>query len=266
MAKASMHTCVLVLALLMGSVLGAPDSEILPLGGNASGAEVLLQTSSSQSCTPPAGNCFHTRACCGTYYPVTCYAKSGSVAVCRKTGTCVSGINPSDPPGWQQPWSCEVLSAGEPSGPAHTPTPAPLPSPEPAPAPTPPSTAAPTPALRGHIMTLYHQTSKEIGELILKSSFKSGSSGWCGGGIYFAKTPEATFTKAIGANSHQGFIIEARVDLGRMKQLTRTCDGSMTGAKLQSEGYDSLTFNPGDGDEFVIYSADRVLSTRHYSK
>jgi len=119
--------------------------------------------------------------------------------------------------------------------------------------------------LRGRVVTVYHQTSKEIGELILKTSFKPGNSGWCGGGIYFAMTPEATYTKAIGADSHQGFIIEVRVDLGRTKRLSKTCDGSMTGAKLQSEGYDSLTFNPGDGDEVVIYSADRVLSMRQYS-
>lgn len=115
-------------------------------------------------------------------------------------------------------------------------------------------------------MTLYHQTSPEIAALILKSNFKPGRAGWCGGGIYFATTPEATETKAIGIDSHTGFIIEAQVDVGTVLHLPKTCDGTMTSQKLQGMHSDSVTFNPGDGDEYVVYSSDRVLSTRQYTR
>jgi len=115
-------------------------------------------------------------------------------------------------------------------------------------------------------MTLYHQTSPEIAALILKSHFKPGKEGWCGGGIYFATSPEATNTKAIGPESHTGFIIEAQVDVGKVLHMSKTCDRSMTGQKLQSMNYDSITFNPGDGDEYIIYSSDRVLSMKQYSR
>jgi len=100
----------------------------------------------------------------------------------------------------------------------------------------------------------------------MKGGFKAGSSGWCGGGIYFATTPAATGSKAIGPDSHTGFIIEAIVDVGKVLHMTETCDRSMTGQTLASEGYDSVAFNPGDGDEYIIYSNDRVLSTKEYSQ
>jgi len=115
-------------------------------------------------------------------------------------------------------------------------------------------------------MTLYHQTSSEIAELILKSNFKPGTEGWCGGGIYFATTPAATNTKAIGPDSHKGFIIEAQVDVGRVLHMSKTCDRSMTGEKLKNRNYDSVTFNPGDGDEYIVYSNSRVLSTKKYGR
>jgi len=114
-------------------------------------------------------------------------------------------------------------------------------------------------------MTLYHQTGMNIGPLILANGFKPGTRGWCGGGIYFAETKEATFTKAIGADSHTGYMIEAKVAMGRLKHMPTTCDTRMTGAKLESMGYDSITFNPGDGPEFIVYNKSRVLSVQHVS-
>merc|ERR1711879_144160 len=42
------------------------------------------------------------------------------------------------------------------------------------------------------VMTGYHQTAPEICNLIMSSNFKPGSSGWCGGAVYFATNPEAT--------------------------------------------------------------------------
>lgn len=117
---------------------------------------------------------------------------------------------------------------------------------------------------RGPIRTLYHQTSHEIGELILKEGFKPGSRGWCGGAMYFATSPRATITKASGLNSNRGFMVEAEVYLGKVKHMPSWCDMQMTGDKLWKEGYDSIVFNPIDGDEHVIYNSSQVLATRRF--
>lgn len=135
------------------------------------------------------------------------------------------------------------------------------PAPAPAPAPSHGGSSS-----HGRVVTGYHQTSPELAQLILKNGFRPGHEGWCGGGIYFAATPQATYTKAIGPESHKGFIIEAQVDLGRDLHLPKKCDTSMTGSKLQSKGYDSITFNPGDGTEYVVYSKSRVKSMKKYSR
>uniref|UniRef100_A0A7S1RPY7 SMB domain-containing protein n=1 Tax=Alexandrium catenella TaxID=2925 RepID=A0A7S1RPY7_ALECA len=117
---------------------------------------------------------------------------------------------------------------------------------------------------RGPTMTLYHQTSPDIGELILKNGFKPGTRGWCGGAMYFATSPQATVTKALGLDSHRGFLIEAEVFLGKVKQMPPWCDMKMTAEKLHKEGYDSVVFNPIDGDEHVIYNSSQVLATRRF--
>jgi len=124
-----------------------------------------------------------------------------------------------------------------------------------------PAEPAPVPGAggnKGEVVTVYHQTSKKLGPIILETGFKPGSEGWCGGAIYFAKTRAATYTKAIGVDSHQGFMIEAQVDLGRVLHLESKC----IGYERVSEGFDSIIFNPGDGDEIVVYSKDRILSTK----
>jgi len=117
----------------------------------------------------------------------------------------------------------------------------------------------------GKVLTLYHQTSREIAELILKSAFKVGTQGWCGGGIYFATDPAATETKAIGPDSHKGFLIEAKVDVGHVLQMNSTCDRQMSGTKLWAQHYDSIRFDPGDGEEYVVYESNRVVSMKAYS-
>jgi len=114
----------------------------------------------------------------------------------------------------------------------------------------------------GAVMALYHQTSPEIDEHILKGGFKPGKCGWCGGAIYFATSPQATVTKASGIHSHRGLMIESEVSLGRIKHMGSTCDMLMTAEKLRSEGDDSIVFNPADGDEHVVFSSSQVLSTR----
>eukprot|EP00428_Durinskia_dybowskii_P058226 CAMPEP_0170334484 /NCGR_PEP_ID=MMETSP0116_2-20130129/68274_1 /TAXON_ID=400756 /ORGANISM="Durinskia baltica, Strain CSIRO CS-38" /LENGTH=386 /DNA_ID=CAMNT_0010587851 /DNA_START=69 /DNA_END=1228 /DNA_ORIENTATION=- len=115
---------------------------------------------------------------------------------------------------------------------------------------------------KGRQMFLYHQTSPEIAAMILRTGFQPGTGGWCGGAVYFADRPQATYGKAIGPHSHKGVILGAQVNVGRVCQLGRTCDRSMNAAKLQSMGCDSIRFDPGDGDEYVVYDPRRVHSIR----
>lgn len=134
---------------------------------------------------------------------------------------------------------------------------------------------------RGHIKYLYHQTSRSAGPKILKHGFRSGHLGWCGGAIYFALSKGATNHKAVGVDSHHGFVIQAKVDLGRTKygmpkyctsspkcwgkplqQSIRCLDRRNQGGRFQSQGYDSMYFNPGDGGEYLIWDPSRVISMK----
>eukprot|EP00930_Biecheleria_cincta_P085973 TRINITY_DN75340_c0_g1_i1.p1 TRINITY_DN75340_c0_g1~~TRINITY_DN75340_c0_g1_i1.p1 ORF type:complete len:371 (+),score=56.50 TRINITY_DN75340_c0_g1_i1:68-1180(+) len=117
----------------------------------------------------------------------------------------------------------------------------------------------------GEVETLYHQTSCEIGPLILRNGFRSGSHGWCGGGIYFATSPRATDYKAAGPDSHKGFLIEAKVRIGRLAHANKHCKingRTLVGHHLHNAGYDTTTFNPGDGVEYVVYCASQILSMK----
>jgi len=117
----------------------------------------------------------------------------------------------------------------------------------------------------GGVMKLYHTTSPAVAALILASSFRPGSTGWCGGAIYFTDTPVLPPTK-FGPDTKQGAIIEATVDMGHMAEMGPMCNatfGRSLGA-ARRHGYDSVRFNPGDGDEYVIASAERVLAMRRY--
>ena len=133
---------------------------------------------------------------------------------------------------------------------------------------------------RGRVLTLYHQTSVSAGYAILRSGFRRGHIGFCGGGIYFATSKGATYGKAVGVDSHHGFIIQAQVDVGRvhtkgryctssprcmslpLQQCVRCLDHGFHGGHWSGEGYDSVSFNPGDGTEYMIWDKSRVLSMR----
>jgi len=133
----------------------------------------------------------------------------------------------------------------------------------------------------GNLKTLYHMTTPSAGNAILHSAFRPGHTGWCGGGIYFAVSPYDCWHKAVGPlknHTAEVFMIEAVVDLGRMKTMPYYCtspsyctmytvsfcgiDKQSRGSSFQAEGYDSLTFNPGDGQEFVIFEGSRVRSMK----
>jgi len=109
-------------------------------------------------------------------------------------------------------------------------------------------------------MKLYHETSPETAEKILASAFRPGNSGWCGGAIYFYTKPQIPETK-LGPDSQRGAVIEAEVDLGRNILLNSKCRG----ADNARQSYDSVSFNPGDGLEYLVFSADRIISMSRYS-
>jgi len=120
-----------------------------------------------------------------------------------------------------------------------------------------PAPAQPPSGGHGNIITLFHQTGMDICKLIKQNGFRPGSAGWCGGAIYFATSPAKTETKAIGTHSHLGCMITAKVDIGRVKVLDKQCGGH---ANARKDGFDSVRFNPGDGDEFIIWDSRRVKS------
>lgn len=110
------------------------------------------------------------------------------------------------------------------------------------------------------VKTLYHETSPDAAKKILASAFRPGNSGWCGGAIYFYTSPNIPDSK-LGPDSQSGAIIEAQVDLGTNIRLDHKCDGSEQARKK----YDSVSFDPGDGLEYLVFSADRILSMSRYS-
>merc|ERR550525_1963894 len=114
------------------------------------------------------------------------------------------------------------------------------------------------------VLSLYHQTSNHICDLILQSNFRVGKVGWCGGGIYFALDAQATNTKCIGPNSNTGCILQVKVDVGKTWFQNKTCNRSLLGEDVLAAGYDSVSFDPSDGQEYAIYQNSQVLSIRRY--
>jgi hypothetical protein len=133
-----------------------------------------------------------------------------------------------------------------------------------------------SPSSPANIMTLYHVTSPTFGRSILQTGFRPGHTGWCGAGIYFATTAQATNWKAIGPDSHKGFMIEAHVNVGRIKSMPPKCYTSYMcatsdclprfnpGPQLEQEGFDSIFFNPGDGPEYVVFRSAQIVSMKGY--
>ncbi|OLQ11942.1 RNA-binding protein rnp24 [Symbiodinium microadriaticum] len=143
----------------------------------------------------------------------------------------------------------------------------------------------------GRVWRLYHVTSPSIGPKILREGFRAGHAGWCGGAIYFGNTAQETHHKAVGTESHQGYMIEAMVDVGRVKSMPWNCYTSVRciqthpsvvvwqqqqqqqqqqqeeeeeeeEEEVHSEGFQTIVFNPGDGPEIVIWDKHQVKSMR----
>eukprot|EP00930_Biecheleria_cincta_P004685 TRINITY_DN105603_c0_g1_i1.p1 TRINITY_DN105603_c0_g1~~TRINITY_DN105603_c0_g1_i1.p1 ORF type:complete len:330 (+),score=19.54 TRINITY_DN105603_c0_g1_i1:99-1088(+) len=125
-----------------------------------------------------------------------------------------------------------------------------------------------------NIMTLYHMTSPQDAQLIMQSNFRPGSGGWCGGAIYLVNTPSLPRTKFNPQTTKSGAWIELKVNMGTMCQMHRTCNDGRSGRccvgstgysgvdGAQGAGCNSMLWNPGDGNEYIIWHPEQILSKR----
>lgn len=110
--------------------------------------------------------------------------------------------------------------------------------------------------LEGNIRELYHETDPSRGSSILSSQLmERGASGSVGGGIYFAESPDKARQKA----TRHGCMLRARVKLGSVRTMNST-DSSVTFSSLLGSGYDSVRLTCLNGDEYVVYNSDQVVS------
>ena len=109
--------------------------------------------------------------------------------------------------------------------------------------------------LRRRVVELYHQTSRDVADTIVREQkMIRGSGGLAGGGIYFAESPSETMNKA----HNHGAILKATVLLGSQKTISSSGDGSITFDSLLREGYDSVLIPRHGGTEHVVYNYDQV--------
>jgi len=116
-----------------------------------------------------------------------------------------------------------------------------------------------------HHLKVYHQTSPEACAGIMATNFRLGKGGWCGKAIYFAVSPFDTKRKAVAGSSGHGCMIEAVVDVGRIKRFY-TC-GQFNALKIRGvnkNGADTVLFEPPEksGDEVIVFNPEQVISKR----
>ena len=115
--------------------------------------------------------------------------------------------------------------------------------------------------LNNNIKQLYHQTSAENAEKIIKENrFKLGKFGIASGGIYFADKPENTYHKS----RNKGAILECDVKLGNIQELNFS-NNQLSFDILLDKGIDSVLIHRR-GDEYVVYNTDQIINIRLYSK
>ena len=85
-----------------------------------------------------------------------------------------------------------------------------------------------------------------------------GTSGFAGGGIYFATCRKDTDRKA----QRKGAYLECRVCLGRAKRISPNGNSLITYPSLKLDEYDSVLIPRPNGHEHVIYDANQVVSIR----
>jgi len=96
--------------------------------------------------------------------------------------------------------------------------------------------------------TLYHQTSKDSVEKIIKNGMKLGTNGIVGGAIYFADNISNTFHKA----QHHGAILQCEVELGKLLNVGDNYN-NYNQRILNKQGFDSILVPRRGGSEFVVF-------------
>jgi len=112
----------------------------------------------------------------------------------------------------------------------------------------------------GNARTLYHQTDLDgLRGILSTGRMNRGSSGYAGGGIYFAGSASETHQKAHS----KGAILRANVSLGSSKTISKS-DGDIDFNSLKRSGYDSVHIQGlRTGDEYVVYNSDQVQVTAY---
>ncbi|CEL95762.1 unnamed protein product [Vitrella brassicaformis CCMP3155] len=101
--------------------------------------------------------------------------------------------------------------------------------------------------------TLYHQTDGPSGAAIQASrEMFPGTGGRLGGAIYFA--PDIPTTDRLA--HRKGYVVTARVFLGRQKVISSQQATQHTFESLRREGYDSVFVQ--DRNEYAVFHKDHV--------
>jgi hypothetical protein len=116
--------------------------------------------------------------------------------------------------------------------------------------------------------TLFHQTSPASGQKIVQEqlflcSDTRGRPLLAGPGIYFAASAVDTHHK-VRNPANKGCILEATVSLGKVLDLTKDGDKSITLQTLRAQGFDSVSIprNGNPGTEYVVYDTRQIRNIR----
>lgn len=114
--------------------------------------------------------------------------------------------------------------------------------------------------LNNLVISGYHCTNEKAALAIVSSqTFKCGSSGMVGGGIYFAETMTDARRKSQNGSD---VMLVARVTLGHQLPVGADGDRSITYEKLQDLQKDSVLLLRENGLEYVVYKSDQVTNIR----
>ena len=107
-------------------------------------------------------------------------------------------------------------------------------------------------------MTLYHATNSSAATSILNGQFRCGSSGCCGGGIYFADSPSQARHKAKNGSDA---VLQAEVWMGRALTIRNGC---RTRHAIDRSGSVYLPDGAsGQGAaEYAVFGSSRVSNVR----
>ena len=103
---------------------------------------------------------------------------------------------------------------------------------------------------------LYHQTNTTNAASIRRQNMlvPGPVTGMAGSAVYFATNAYDTNRKA----TRKGWMVTAKVRLGKTKTIHVEGDTSITFESLLAEGYDSVHIPRPGGPEYVIYNSDHI--------